>query len=71
MNDEEIAEEGACKIEHAAPPQIIERLIRFVTYIEECPRGGSEFIKGFVKECDAGRTEEGCRKCLDRCLKKV
>jgi DtxR family Mn-dependent transcriptional regulator len=69
--DEEIAEEGACKIEHAAPPQIIERLIRFVTFIEECPRGGPELIKGFIKECDNGRTKEDCRKCLDRCLNKI
>ena len=29
--EERLAEEGACKIEHAAPREIIERLIQFVT----------------------------------------
>ncbi len=69
--DEEIAEEGACKIEHAAPPQIIERLIRFVTFVEDCPRGGSKLIQGFIRECDNGRTEEGCRKCLNHCIVNI
>jgi DtxR family Mn-dependent transcriptional regulator len=69
--DEEVAEQGACRIEHAAPPEIIERLIRFMSFIEACPRGGQELIKGFIESCDNGRTEEGCRKCVSRSLKQV
>ena len=33
--DEAIAEESACRIEHAAPPEVIDSLIRFVDFIEE------------------------------------
>ena len=67
--DDTIAEEGACRIEHAAPPEVIDRLIRFVKFIEVCPRGGAELIKGFSEYCDKGRTKESCEKCLSRTLK--
>jgi DtxR family Mn-dependent transcriptional regulator len=59
--DEKIAEEGACRIEHAAPPEVIERLIRFVKFMEVCPRSGSELIKGFEEFCEKGRTRKGCK----------
>ena len=32
--DEKLAEEGACRVEHAAPREIIERLTKFVNFIE-------------------------------------
>jgi len=67
--DENIAEESACRIEHAAPPEVINRLIRFVKFIEVCPRGGSELIKGFSEYCDKGRTKENCEECLSQTLK--
>ena len=49
--DEEIAEAGACRIEHAAPREIIERIIHFVSFIEECPEDGREWIKIFADFC--------------------
>ena len=58
--DDTIAEEGACRIEHAAPPEVIDRLIRFVKFIEASPRGGADLIKGFSEYCEKGRTREGC-----------
>jgi DtxR family Mn-dependent transcriptional regulator len=61
--DDTIAEESACRIEHAAPPEVIERLIRFVRFIEVCPLGGAELIKGFADYCEKGETEESCEKC--------
>jgi DtxR family Mn-dependent transcriptional regulator len=67
--DDKIAEESACRIEHAAPPEVIDRLIRFVKFIEICPRGGSELIKGFSEYCEKGRTKESCEECLSRTLK--
>jgi DtxR family Mn-dependent transcriptional regulator len=47
--DEVIAEESACRIEHAAPPEVIDSLIRFVDFIEESPQRGSKIIKEFSK----------------------
>jgi len=69
--DEKIAEDGACRIEHAAPPEVIDRLIRFVKFMEICPRGGSELIKGFEEYCEKGKTREGCAECMSQTLKKI
>ncbi|MFC1837444.1 metal-dependent transcriptional regulator [Thermodesulfobacteriota bacterium] len=47
--DDTIAEESACRIEHAAPPEVIDSLIRFVEFIEESPQRGSKLIKDFSR----------------------
>lgn len=53
--DDTIAEESACRIEHAAPPEVIDRLIRFVEFMEVSPSEGADFIKGFSEYCKKGR----------------
>ena len=58
--DDNIAEESACRIEHAAPPEVIERLIQFVKFIEVCPRGGADLIKDFTEYCEKGGTKKSC-----------
>ncbi len=58
--DETIAEESACRIEHAAPPEVIDRLIRFVKFIEICPRGGADLIKEFSEYFEKGKTTRNC-----------
>ncbi len=67
---EKVAEEGACKIEHAAPKEIIERLTQFVSFMEQCPRGGSDLISGFSKYCQAEKTDKKCKECISQCLEK-
>ncbi len=32
--DETIAEQGACKIEHTAPPEVINRMVNFIRFLE-------------------------------------
>ena len=49
--DDAIAEESACRIEHAAPPEVIDRLIRFVKFIEVHPGEGSQLLMDFVEYC--------------------
>ncbi len=49
--DEELAEEGACQIEHTAPREIIERLSMLMNYIDEWPQGGDDWIKNFNRYC--------------------
>jgi len=58
--DDNIAEESACRIEHAAPPEVIERLIQFVKFIEVCPHGGADLIKDFTEYCEKGGTKKSC-----------
>ncbi|MFZ5774858.1 MAG: metal-dependent transcriptional regulator [Thermodesulfobacteriota bacterium] len=67
---EAMAEEGACKIEHAAPREIIDRLTKFVDFIEKCPRGGSDLINGFSRYCQSGQIDDKCRECIALCLEK-
>jgi DtxR family Mn-dependent transcriptional regulator len=66
--DESIAEEGACKIEHAAPPEIIARMISFTEFMKVCPRGGDELIKGFADYCTRGKQDDNCESCVSHCL---
>ena len=66
--EESIAEEGACKIEHAAPPEIIARMISFTEFMQVCPRGGDELIKGFADYCKRGKQEDNCESCVSHCI---
>jgi DtxR family transcriptional regulator, Mn-dependent transcriptional regulator len=64
------ASEAACKMEHAVSRTILDRLIRFVEFIEICPRGGESLIQGFNNHC----RQEGaatCRDSLARCLEDL
>ncbi|ADH85064.1 metal-dependent transcriptional regulator [Desulfurivibrio alkaliphilus] len=61
--EEELAEEGACQIEHTAPRPIIERLSLLMNYLDECPQGGADWIKNFNRYCQTGKTPDKCREC--------
>jgi len=47
--DEPVAEKGACRLEHAAPPEIIDRLIAFVDFLEAAGDDGHALIKEFAR----------------------
>lgn len=66
--DTTIAEEGACRIEHSAPPEIIARMISFTEFIKICPRGGDDLIEGFAEYCAKGKQGEKCDSCVSSCL---
>ncbi len=66
--DEPLAEQGACRIEHTAPPEIIARMVHFIKFLEICPRGGDELIRGFSDFCKKGGTAGDCRQCVSRCM---
>ena len=67
INDS-IAEEGACRIEHAAPPEIIARMISFTEFMQICPRGGDDMLKGFADYCARGKQSDNCDDCVSHCL---
>jgi DtxR family transcriptional regulator, Mn-dependent transcriptional regulator len=66
--DADIADEGACSLEHSIPRPVVERLVDFMEFIEICPRGGKDWIKGFVDHCNT-KKKHNCEKCMDLCLK--
>ena len=43
-------------------------MISFTQFMQCCPRGGEELIKGFANFCSEGRTSTNCEECLSGCL---
>lgn len=66
--EESNAESAACAMEHALPRPILERLIRFVDFIESCPRVGADLAEHFTHFCRDSKTSDDCAKCIEQCL---
>ena len=62
--NEESADEAACKIEHNISGVVMDRLTRFIEFLENCPRGGEEWLEGFGKTCKHGKDHTQCKNCL-------
>jgi DtxR family Mn-dependent transcriptional regulator len=60
----EAAEATACRVEHVVSDEILDRLVRFVEFLEICPRAGAGWIREFWERCGAGETFEACGACL-------
>jgi DtxR family Mn-dependent transcriptional regulator len=58
--DQETAEEDACKIEHVISPLSMERLAKFVEFIEACPLGGANFPSRYEYYLEHGELPQGC-----------
>ncbi|HID70593.1 MAG TPA: metal-dependent transcriptional regulator [Desulfobacterales bacterium] len=65
--DGKIAEEGACKVEHSAPPEVISRMISFIDFLQACPRGGDDLLQGFAEYYKHGKTRNSCDECISSC----
>jgi DtxR family Mn-dependent transcriptional regulator len=69
--DEAEADEAACQMEHSIPGLILDRFIRFVEFVETCPRGGGKWIAGFGYQCEHGEPREDCEDCVSMCLDEL
>jgi len=56
----ETAEEDACKIEHVISPLSMERLAKFVEFIEACPLGGTNFPSRYEYYLEHGELPQDC-----------
>ena len=65
--DDEVAERGACEVEHIASNQIISRMVKFMDFLEHCPRGGTELVRGFADFCETKQTKVDCERCSSQC----
>ncbi len=65
--DQETAEEDACKIEHVISPLGMERLAKFVEFVEACPKGGANFPGRYEYYLEHGELP---RDCFNRSTKK-
>ena len=68
--DRKTAEEDACKIEHVISPLGLERITRFIDFIEACPLGEPNFPKRYKYYLEHGELPEECEECLERGLGK-
>ncbi len=66
--DDQEASDAACKMEHAISRTILDRLIRFVEFLEICPRGGESLIQGFRNHCGQDENFITCSDSLAECL---
>ena len=66
--EENEAEVASCKVEHAISDKILNRIINFVEFVEICPRGGQEWIKGFRRHCEKGDTSIRCANSISLCF---
>lgn len=62
------ADKAACQMEHSIPKELVERFVKFIEFVETCPRGGSKWIKGFAYHCDNEGSKENCGECILSCL---
>ena len=58
----ETAEEDACKIEHVISPLSMERLAKFVEFIEACPLGSANFPSRYEYYLEHGELPQDCSK---------
>jgi DtxR family Mn-dependent transcriptional regulator len=66
-----LAAEAACEMEHAVPRELLERFIRFVDFVDMCPRGGAAFIDGFRRHCMLQCDGRECERCIEGCLEDL
>lgn len=62
--DDETAETAACRMEHAMPRTIVDRLVQFIEYTDRCPHGSADWVEGFGYFC-SDENRENCEICGD------
>lgn len=63
--DDEEADEGACRMEHAVNPVIVDRLVKFLEYFDNCPMNDVHWDDGlgfFCGRSDDQKAGHDCRR---------
>ncbi len=69
--DDKNSEVTACKLEHAMDKSSISKLVKFISFIDNCPKNGSEWIKNFINYCSDTIPEwEKCDECINSSKQK-
>ncbi len=62
------AESTACKIEHAMDRKSFDMLVKFIKFIDNCPKTGENWIQSFVEYCSNEDPEiKKCKACITKC----
>ncbi len=66
--EEEIAEDTACKMEHAIDPVSMKKLMCFIDYVHYCPRAGQDWLNSFTDYCSSKDLDhKKCAQCIAGC----
>ncbi len=68
--EEKVAEANACRLEHAVDKDVLQHLTHFVDFIQQCPRGGGKWIRGYEHFCDPAVETEKCERCMELALEE-
>jgi DtxR family Mn-dependent transcriptional regulator len=63
--NEPVAEENACSIEHHLDPEVMDKLVSFLEFVEMCPVDQTRWIDGLAENC------HDCLPCLQQATKEV
>lgn len=59
----DVADEAACRMEHAIPSEVMKRLMRFSDFMEECPYVGAGWDEAEGYFCQRTRHNAECSRC--------
>ncbi len=66
--DAETSEAAACRMEHTMDAKTIDKLLKFIEFIDNCPRTGNDWIQAFLNYCATDANDRNdCLSCLDAC----
>jgi len=57
------AEENACKLEHNITSTVLDRLISFMQFVENCPRVEAHWVEAFKNFNETGKVPDTCEQC--------
>ncbi|MCF8028381.1 MAG: metal-dependent transcriptional regulator [Desulfobacteraceae bacterium] len=65
--DPQIAEDNACRMEHAMDRAAVDRMVAFIDYMETCPRTDASWIQGFARHRQGeSDSRPDCKDCMTR-----
>ncbi|MBN1850557.1 MAG: metal-dependent transcriptional regulator [Deltaproteobacteria bacterium] len=65
-----LADEEACKMEHGMSPETLNRLIKFIDFVQSCPMTGESWLKYFNEYCQFGFETEKCLEHMEKFSKE-
>ena len=67
----EHADEVACRVEHAMDGGSMEKLVKLLAFIRQCPRTGPDWLASFNDFCQGQPEAQRCQECVTRCLEET
>jgi len=62
--DPDTADKNACRMEHAVDEAVLDRLVKYLEYLEICPLAGNDFKERFSIFCKHGKNKDMCDQCI-------